>query len=483
MSAGVRGTISPEDGRAPKRAPEGIMSDSTIETQSGQGTPLSRPLWEWLAIALLCPLLLAIALWNGFPIIYYDTGAYVLEGLGHVFLPERSSVYSLFLEVSGAQISLWLVAVIQAAMTSFVLVQTIRLYLPRATLWTALAMTAALCAATGICWYVGQIEPDCFTAIAILSVWLLAFGQSLGPWRRGLLVAILALATAVHPSHLGLVAGLIICIALFRLSPWCGRAPANVLRPLLAWLLAVGVILACNFALTGGVFLSRSGPVFVFARLMQDGIVKKLLDDTCPQSGYRLCIYKGQLPHRADAGLWGPHAPFRSKLHGFDGTRREDERIVLDSMRRYPLMQVEAAVKDSVIQFFTFRTGDQIEPQEWVLLAGFDRLLPGQKKAYLAARQQRGLIRFRVINMINKTVGMVSLIGLFFVMQRMAQRQRWRELSLPVVVLLALVGNAIVCATFANPHDRYQSRIIWLPTLVLLLARSRDRRALSTEDR
>jgi hypothetical protein len=118
-----------------------------------------------------------------------------------------------------------------------------------------------------------------------------------------------------------------------------------------------------------------------------------------------------------------------------------------------------------------------------VLLAGFDRLLPGQKKAYLAARQQRGLIRFRVINMINKTVGMVSLIGLFFVMQRMAQRQRWRELSLPVVVLLALVGNAIICATFANPHDRYQSRIIWLPTLVLLLARSRDRRALSAEDR
>jgi hypothetical protein len=51
-----------------------------------------------------------------------------------------------------------------------------------------------------------------------------------------------------------------------------------------------------------------------------------------------------------------------------------------------------------------------------------------------------------------------------------------------VVVLLALVGNAIVCATFANPHDRYQSRIIWLPTLVLLLARSRDRRALSAED-
>ena len=457
------------------------MSDSATARSVRQSPSLSRPLWEWLAIAALCPLLLAVALWNGFPIIYYDTGAYVLEGLGHVFLPERSSVYSLFLEVSGARLSLWLIAFIQTAMTSFVLVQTIRLFLPRATFWTAIAVTAALCAATGICWYVGQIEPDCFTAIAILSVWLLAFGHDLGRWRRGLLVAILALATAVHPSHLGLVAGLIVCIGLLRLSPWRERAPADFVRPLLAWLLAVGIILTCNFALSGGFFLSRSGPVFVFARLMQDGIVKRLLDDTCPQSGYQLCAYKGRLAHRADAWLWGPNSPFRSKLHGFAGTRSEDERIVFDSLRRYPLMHVEAAVKDSVTQFFTFRTGDQIEPQEWVLLAGFDRLLPGQKDAYLAARQQRGLIHFHIINMIDRTVGMVSLIGLFFVMQRMARRRRWQELSLPVIVLLALVGNAIVCATFANPHDRYQSRIIWLPTLVLLLARSRDRRALSVD--
>jgi hypothetical protein len=45
-------------------------------------------------------------------------------------------------------------------------------------------------------------------------------------------------------------------------------------------------------------------------------------------------------------------------------------------------------------------------------------------------------------------------------------------------VLLALMGNAIIFGTFSNPHDRYQSRVIWLPTLVLVLALARDRRAL-----
>ena len=45
-------------------------------------------------------------------------------------------------------------------------------------------------------------------------------------------------------------------------------------------------------------------------------------------------------------------------------------------------------------------------------------------------------------------------------------------------MLLALLGNAVICGTFSNPHDRYQSRLIWLPVLALLLARARDPRAL-----
>jgi hypothetical protein len=50
-------------------------------------------------------------------------------------------------------------------------------------------------------------------------------------------------------------------------------------------------------------------------------------------------------------------------------------------------------------------------------------------------------------------------------------RRRWNEAALPGLVLTALIGNAIICGTFSNPHDRYQSRVIWLPALVLILAR------------
>ena len=34
----------------------------------------------------------------------------------------------------------------------------------------------------------------------------------------------------------------------------------------------------------------------------------------------------------------------------------------------------------------------------------------------------------------------------------------------------ALLANAVVCGVFANPHDRYGARLIWLAPLVVGLA-------------
>ena len=72
----------------------------------------------------------------------------------------------------------------------------------------------------------------------------------------------------------------------------------------------------------------------------------------------------------------------------------------------------------------------------------------------------------------------MAVLGLLFLLQHAGLHRAWDRASLPALVLLGLVGNAIICGTFSNPHDRYQSRVIWLPALVLLLAVARDRRAL-----
>jgi hypothetical protein len=465
----------------------GIMSESTARAAdlpafARMALPRVPHLVRELAgIAVLAALFLAVAFWNGFPLVFYDTGAYLEEGLQGAFLVERSPVYSLLLAATGSWYSLWPVVTLQALMTAYLLSETARAEIPGLSLPGLIGIGVALTVLTGIAWYVGQVEPDCMTALVTLGSYLLLFHIArLGTGRLCLVAAVTGLAVACHPSHLGLIGGLLICGIGYRLLRHTrfGKLPKIRLLPIASALaLALALILASNFALARSVFISRSGSVFVFARLMQDGIVKKLLDETCPQSGYRLCAYRDRLKTRADAWLWGPDSAFHAQ-GGFAGSQAEDQRIIVDSVKRYPFLQLKMAIYDSVLQFFMFKTGDGIESQEWILKPGIQRMMPGQLHAYLRARQQHNSIRFKDLNMLHVTVGMLSLLGLGLLLNHAVIRRRWDEATLPGLVLLALIGNAIICGTFSNPHDRYQSRLIWLPTLALLLARARDPHAL-----
>jgi len=438
-----------------------------------------------LAMAILSLMFLSVAIWNGFPLIFYDTGAYVLEGLGHVFLVERAPVYAEFLFLMGARFSLWPVVVVQALMTSYMILQVARAEVPGLTLRGLVAIGAVLNLFTGVAWYAGQVEPDIFTPMLILGAWLLLFrGDRLGKGGRSWVTGLTSLAVACHPSHLGLLGGLLIAAILLRLMARRGRGlpRPDLKRGAIVLATSLSLILAGNFVLTGKLFLSKSGSVFLFARLMQDGIVQRLMNDTCPPAGtqnWRLCAFKNRLPKSANAWLWGEGSGFRA-LGGFTSPaqQEEDSRIILETLKRYPVMHVRAAVTDSLTQFLQFKTGDGIEPQLSIMKPNFKRTIPAQIPAYLEARQQRGLIRFKTLNLIHVPAGAMSLLGLLLLLQHAAIRRAWNEASLPALVLLGLIGNAIICGTFSNPHDRYQSRIVWLPSLVLLLAVARDRRAL-----
>jgi hypothetical protein len=438
-----------------------------------------------LGVAILSVMFLSVAIWNGFPLIFYDTGAYVLEGLGHVFLVERAPVYAELLYLAGGAFSMWPIVILQALMTSYVILEVARAEVPGLTVWGLSVIGAALSLLTGIAWYVGQVEPDIFTPMVILGSWLLLFrGEQLGRIRLRWVAGLTGLAVACHPSHLGLMGGLLIGALLLKLTAHRLRTlpMANLRRGLIGLAVALGLIVTGNFAMTGNFFISKSGSVFVFARLMQDGIVKRLMNDTCPPAGdinWRLCAYKNRLSTSANGWLWGADSGFHA-LGGFTGKAQQDEdsRIIMESLKRYPVMHLRAAFYDSFLQFLQFKTGDGIEPQLSILESGFKRMIPGQVPAYLGARQQRNLIRFKTLNLIHVPVGAMSVLGLLLLLQHAAQRRAWDRASLPSLVLLGLIGNAIICGTFSNPHDRYQSRVIWLPSLVLLLAVARDRRAL-----
>jgi hypothetical protein len=445
------------------------------------GLRVSNLAGEIAAILLLTPLFLYAAAWNGFPFMFFDSGAYVLEGFAKVFVPERSPVYSFFLRFVHGRADMWYVAWAQSAMTAFAITEFARALWPRTTLWKLLVACLALSVLTSIAWFVGQIEPDCMTAVLVLAMVPLAFRLKQTGWLRALaLVPIAGFATAAHPSHLGLSAGLVLTLLAARIAAmiWRELPKPNVIVPALAFGLGVGLVLVANYSLTKHVFVSRSGTVFLAARLMGIGVVGPTLDAICPTQRLQLCAYKDHLPQTADEYLWAPYSPF-NKLGRFYGYRAEYDIIVSESLKRHPLQSLGGGLWGSLRQYFMFRTGDGVEPQEWVLGPLFHGFMPKQYKHYLEARQQRGMLSWPAVNVVQFPIALFAQVWLAVVAWRAIKRRRWNVAALPAFVLVALIGNALVCGLFSGPHDRYQSRLAWVPCLIVLLtARQTVERAL-----
>lgn len=451
--------------------------------------PVSGLAGELAAILLLTPMFLFVAGWNGYPFLFFDSGAYVLEGFAKVFVPERSPVYSLFIQYTEGRESLWYVAIAQSLMTATVIVEFARALWPRTSLWMLLRTGAALSILTSISWFVGQIEPDCFTAVLLLAMYPLAFRlEKVGFLRALLLIAIGGIAIGCHPSHLGTSSGLVLCLLALRIAAmiWKDlRLPRpHVLTPALMVAVGLGLVMGANHMIAvhnkmpEKWFVSRSGSFFLAARLMGDGVVKKTLYDLCPTHKLLLCPYKDNLPKTADNFLWGPESPF-NKIGRFYGPKEEYDLIVRHSLTHYPLQSLLPGLGGSFRQYFMVRTGDGVEPQEWVLGPLFRGFMPKQYKDYLTAHQQRGVLRFPAVNVVHVPLALAAQIWLATVLWRAIKRRRWNLGTLPAFILVGLLGNAMVCGLFSGPHDRYQSRIAWVPCLIVLLtARQTVERAL-----
>src|SRR5690349_2096472 len=130
-----------------------MPAESLPQSMKALASAPAQGVWAALGVGLLALLFLGVALWNGFPLIFYDTGAYVLEGLGHVFLVERAPVYAELLYLAGGVYSLWPIVVFQALLTAYVILEVARAEVPGLTLAQFLGIGTILTLLTGIAWY------------------------------------------------------------------------------------------------------------------------------------------------------------------------------------------------------------------------------------------------------------------------------------------------------------------------------------------
>src|SRR5262245_48940110 len=134
------------------------------------------------AVAML--LLAAPALWNGFPLLQYDTGGYLARWHEGTLVLARSTVYGLLLNL-GEGLRFWPVVLVQAAAAAWVIGLVLRcLGLARGPA-PVLIVLAILCSATALPWLASVLITDIFAGLGVLALYLLLFrSDALGRIER-----------------------------------------------------------------------------------------------------------------------------------------------------------------------------------------------------------------------------------------------------------------------------------------------------------
>lgn len=434
--------------------------------------------------AIAIPLvLMAPALWNGYPLLQYDTGGYIARWYEGYLVPSRSTVFGLYLNF-GEDAHFWINVKLQALAAVWILQAVLRVF-GVARLTQIGVVIIALSLTTALPWLVSLLLTDIFSGLSVLSLFLLVLhGERFATPERCALFVFTAFAAASHSATLAVLLGLVAMATI-------GRHWLRDMIPLKGILhgaaaLATGAVmlLAANAMIAGKIAWTPGAYGIAFSRILQDGIVARYLNDHCATEKLKLCPYRNDLPDTGDKFLWGQSV--FNKLGRFDGLHDEMRHIVLRSLIAYPGQHISTATAATIKQLTMMATGEGVHNDLMHTHRIIERYLPQQAIFMQTSRQHRGALSFDEINRIHEPAALASLL----LIAAMAAYALWRReiddvALLSMTALLAILGNAFICAVLSGPHDRYGSRLAWIATfaaLVALLHSYRAKSAATIED-
>ncbi|MBN1363516.1 MAG: hypothetical protein JW976_01790, partial [Syntrophaceae bacterium] len=423
----------------------------------GRNLTILKALCIYFTAAIL---LSGAAFYNGYPLIYPDTGGYI--GLQN--LSFRSSFYNLFIYPSLQLHSLWPVVLMQSLIVAHLLRLILRVVFKLTSLILYFITISLLCLLTSLPWVTGFIMPDIFTGVMILSLFLLIFcRENLGFGEKIYLFLLTLLSSTVHLTHIPLAIGIIGIIWFFRVMIKNDkRLPTpHLFSASMAVFLAFALIIANNYRTYGVFTFSQNGYAFILARLVADGPAVKYLKEFCPQRNYKLCAYINELPSNSDKFLWPKDSPFR-KVGWFDGYQKEGEKIVRETVLSYPLDVAKQIPKNTFLQLKRFLTSTPSCLDETYINHPLQFYFSSEYKAYENSKQSQKQLNLKVLNYLHLAVVGISLMIAGIVLLIFLKRSKYLPALCLLFIGVVYLLHALLTGCLSEPDHRYGNRIIWL---------------------
>jgi hypothetical protein len=439
---------------------------------------------QWILIILLvgsAVLFIIPALYNGYPLVYPDTGMYIDSGHSGKVPVMSPLMYGLFVRHISMSASLWFVVVVQAMITVFILMLVARTFWKAS--WGAKSLLLIICISvfTAASNFTSQIMPDFLTSILILCfcVFLLYDGKS-----KLLLIlpgVLIFFANAAHLSNL-LISPLILVI-IFIAKFFAGKRFPSFRK--LFWLSAIVLLSwifvpSFNYFKGSGFNLSGTNNIRLMGRLIETGLLSEYLNDNCGKKNIPLCKYRNEFPMSSDYFLW--HA---SPLYDDKPPVRNVDSIWLKKNVEYALVvkdivstpkyllkmagiSITATLKQvgnvGVENLAPMMKGSPVLPQiEW--------RYPEEASQYKSSRQANAMQTFAVSSAIQILSVLISAIGILFILifRKFRKSLTNKHILILIITISGIIMNAWVCTTLSTPALRYQSRVSWLIPLVFII--------------
>jgi len=432
-------------------------------------------------------ILLIIGLYNGFPLVYSDTGTYIYSGFDKFIPNDRPITYGLFLRFFSFNYSLWLVILVQNFLTSFVIYETLKIFKIKNLNFVLLfiGILTFLMLFTGISWYSNQIMPDFFTPLIILLICLLVLGENQSLFKKIIFSIILIYSLTTHFSNLLIGISLIMLLIILKFvfkdylkTHFFSIKLKNLLFTLLVILAGWLTLPLINFLVEKKFVMSKAPHVFIMGHLDDTGILKKFLDENCSNDEYKnckLCQYKDSLPIDIASFVWGSDMVKNSG--GWQDSKNEYNKIIKATLihPKYLLMNITKSFNYGLVQLTKNEIGQGLSannegsaPYGQIHWRFHDEL-----NNYLNSRQNKwnGVnLKLDSINYIHMILLILSLFVIIFIFTT----SLWSKLEpltliFLVIIILSIILNSFVTAGLVSPCERYQARVVWLVPFVLII--------------
>lgn len=395
---------------------------------------------------------------NGYPLLFSDSAAFIAQLLQPTMLWDKPFVYGPVVVVASLTVTLWLPAVAQGGLLSWVLWRVQGVFGEASPAWH-LGLCGFLALASAAPWFAPMLMPDIFAPIVVLALFVLAFqpdGERRWPW-----IATATFGIAAHLAHLPLAAACAVPILWLR--------PHRFVCAITPLALAIAILLTTNVIGHGRFSVSPYGSVFVLSRLTTDGPARDFLATVCPDPNFRLCNWVGRFPADSDAFMWDGKGPVWSYPGGPIGLAPEATRIVVGTVRSRPLAVMRSAADNMVQQLMTVRVGRTFGD------FGYDRRIGDRLRAhypawelsgFMASAQRRDGLRAMAEPWQGLHAGFAAAgSALSLVLLIRAWRRDRLLFGFTLLVAVGLLANAFTTGVLSGPTDRYQARIAWLVLL------------------